>query len=374
MIGTDRNMRQAEVRPRTRLKVVDTDVHHYINTPADLYPYLPAIYRERLAEYGPLPIGSFYFHNGGYRGRRVDTVRHHEGGGSAVPVAQVQADLLDGCGIDIAILSGSSVYGASAMPDVDYGAALCRAFNEFTLEHWLTADSRFRYLMAITTQDATLAAQEIDRFGSHPNVVGVLMPCGAQRPFGNRAYDPIYEACVRHNLVPTLHFGYEGMGINGPPTPIGFPSYYIETRLARPSFYQTHLASLIFEGTFEKFPTLKVAMIESGFAWVPAYLWRMDSDWKGLRHQVPWVKRLPSEYVKEHVRFNTQPIDEPEHEEDLQRVIEWMDGAQTLMFGSDYPHWDFDDPAQTLTRLSPELRQRVFFDNASETFGLTEGK
>jgi predicted TIM-barrel fold metal-dependent hydrolase len=144
----------------------------------------------------------------------------------------------------------------------------------------------------------------------------------------------------------------------------------VEARQARPSFYQAHISSFVFEGVFERYPMLKVAALEGGFAWVPSYLWRMDADWKGLRPQTPWVKRPPSEYVLEHVRFASQPADEPDPPEALGSILEWMHAEQTLMFASDYPHWDWDDPAQTFARLDDTLRTRIMSDNARETFGL----
>ena len=45
-----------------------------------------------------------------------------------------------------------------------------------------------------------------------------------------------------------------------------------------------------------------------------------------------------------------------------------MDGKNTLMFASDYPHWDWDDPRNTLTQVQGDLRQRIFVENALETF------
>ncbi|HEV7217003.1 MAG TPA: amidohydrolase family protein, partial [Chloroflexota bacterium] len=308
-----------------QLRVIDTDVHHGIRTTAELHPYLSQTYKERLAEYG-FGGGGLYAHNGGRKGYRLDSLDDDSPPGVsvvAVNVEKTRRDLLDAAGIDIAILTGASVYGACTMPDLDYGSAICRAFNDFTIEHWLPADSRFRYAISIGHQDPDGAAKEIDRIGDHPAIVAVAMPCGAPRPFGQRFYHPIYEACARHNLVVALHFNGEGIGVNPPLTAAGYPSYYVEGRQARPSFYQAHLASFIFEGAFERFPTLKVAMLEGGFAWVPAYQWKMDADWKGLRHQTPWVKRLPSEYIREHVRFASQPMDEPDDPEAIPLLIKW---------------------------------------------------
>ncbi len=354
-----------------RLATIDTDIHHGIRNKTDLFPYLSRVYADRYDEYGAGGGGNLYAYNGGVRGYRADVVDGQSPGGlgaAATNIDMTISDLMDGCGIDIGMLTGSSMYGAAAMPDLDYSSALVRAFNDFTIEHWLARDSRFRYSMGICPQDPPQAAAEIDRIGGHPGIVAVILPCGAPRAFGQRFYHPIFEACERNNLTVALHFATEGTGVNPPPTSAGYPSYYVEARQARPAYYQAHLASMVFEGWFDRFPTLKVAMLEGGFAWVPPFIWKMDQDWKGLRYQVPWVKRVPSELVKERVRFATQPLEEPDPPEAIHQLVEWMDGKNTLMFASDYPHWDWDDPRGTLTQLDPALRRRIFVENALDAF------
>jgi len=364
---------QAEDGSATQLSIIDTDVHHGVRDKKLLSPYLPKIYQERLQDYGFGGGGGLYANNGGYQGRRVDAYDPQDPGDTGTQITNVEKcrnQLLDGCGIDLAILTGGSAAGASSMTDLDYASAICRAFNDYTLEHWLARDRRFRFCMCICTQDPSGAVEEIDRIGDQPAIVGIMMPCGAPRPFGHRFYHPIYEACVRHGLTVALHFGGEGGGVNPPPSAAGYASYYAEARQMRPSFYQAHLASYIFEGVFERFPALKVAMLEGGFGWVPTFRWRMDADWKGLRHQTPWVKRLPSEYIFDHVRFGSQPIEDPDRPEALEHIVAWMNGERTLIYSSDYPHWDWDDPAQSFTSLAPALRQRIMVDNARETFNL----
>lgn len=362
---------------RPKFEIVDSDVHHGFRQNDDLYPYLSSVYRERLAEYGGVSavIGTGHgLYNGGAFGRRVDLLDPKDPGDrgtAAMNRDTLRHNLLDTSGVDLAILTGAQLYGASTMTDQTYANALCRAFNDYTLEHWVGADSRFRAAINVCSQDPQGAAAEIDRIGDNPAVVGIVMPCGSIRPYGHRSYHAIYEACARHDLAVCLHFGGEGSGINPAPTAAGYPSYYIEARQARPSYYQVHLSSFVFEGVFEKFPTLRVVMLESGFGWVAPYVWRMDTDWKGLRHQTPWVKRLPSEYVWEHVRFCCQPVDEPATGDvrgDTRRLIDWMHGERTLLFSSDYPHWDWEDPQQTLTSLPTALRRRIMGGNARETY------
>jgi predicted TIM-barrel fold metal-dependent hydrolase len=355
--------------------VIDTDVHHGMPANTSLIPYLSQTYGERVRDYGFGGGGISYAANGGIKGYRADAINDvvtpaGGGGVAATNCDFLRTQLLDEAGVDIAILTGAQMYGASSVLDLDYASALCRAYNDFSMEHWVAKDERFRYTLAICSQDPAGAVAEIERLGPHPQVVGVILPCGAPKPYGHRFYHPIWEACERHGLAISLHFGSEGAGINGTPTAAGYPTYYIESRLARPTFYMVHVASFIFEGVFIKYPTLKVAMLEGGFAWVPPLMWRMDLDWKGLRHQTPWIDRLPSEILREHIRFASQPMEEPENPKDLDRIIDWMHGDETLMFASDYPHWDWDDPAMTFVGMDPARRNRIFALNAAETFGI----
>jgi predicted TIM-barrel fold metal-dependent hydrolase len=362
------------VKPR-KLTIVDTDVHHNYKHKSELFPYLTKFNAERFGDYGFGVDVNFAF-NGGSRGRRVDVIDENNPpppdlGPAAFDVEDTRKRLLDGCGIDLAILTGGPGQIASAMTDLDYATALCQAFNDYSLEHWIAKDSRFRLALHINSQDPAGAVAEIDRLGSHPAVCAIMLGCGAPRPFGHRFYHPIYEACVRNGLAVAMHFGAEGAGINPPPSAAGFPSYYIEGRQLRSSFYLVHVVSFIFEGVFEKFPTLKIGILEAGFAWLAPMMWKMDLDWKGLRRQTPWVKKLPSEYLKDHIRFATQPMEEPDDPNALKQVIEWIEGSRTLMFATDYPHWDWDDPAMTLAGYPEDFRRRVFAENAIDTFGLT---
>ncbi|HEY6431753.1 MAG TPA: amidohydrolase family protein, partial [Acetobacteraceae bacterium] len=79
-------------------------------------------------------------------------------------------------------------------------------------------------------------------------------------------------------------------------------------------------------------------------------------------------KRLPSEYLREHVWLTTQPMEEPEPWTHLLDIIEWI-GWDRLLFATDYPHWDYDSPAQCLPLpISREQRSRLFHDNARALF------
>ena len=268
------------------------------------------------------------------------------------------------------LLTGASLYRAVGLPDLDYATALCRAFNDYTLEHWVAKDPRFRMTIAVPVNAPREAAAEIERVGPHPAAASVMMPAGARDPFGHRFYDPIHAAAAEQGLPIVTHFGGEGLGLSNAPTAAGFPSYYLETRMARPQIAQAHVASLICEGVFERYPTLKWLFIEVDTWWLPGMMWHFDADWKALREYTPWVKRLPSEYLREHIRLGTQPLAAPPGKRDLAVLLEWMHAAETLVYASDFPHWDWDEPKSTLARFPEALRAPIFGDNARELFSL----
>ncbi|NHN32701.1 amidohydrolase family protein [Paenibacillus agricola] len=202
---------------------------------------------------------------------------------------------------------------AGTLPDPNYAAALCSAYNDYTKEHWLDKDDRLRGSINIPKQHPGLAVKEIDRLASVPGhrFVQVLVPGGAEKPYGNLMYEPIFEACAHHGLVFTIHIGNEGQGINPPPTGAGHVTYYIESRASRTQVMMAHMVSLIVSGVFERYPSLKVVMQESGVMWVAPYLWKLDQDWKGLRFQTLWVKKPPSEYFRSNMYVSSQPLELP---------------------------------------------------------------
>ena len=360
-------------QPRTDLAIIDCDVHHSLAKQDDLIPYLPRVYQERVKDQGFLLPGSGYY-NSPKRATRSDLADGCDATMADIKrgsdLEQMREHHLDLWNVDYAILTGGSMYSASLIPDPDHAAALCRAFNDWTLETWVARDKRFKMTLAVTVSDPRLAIQEIDRLGHNPDVVGIMLPTGARMPYGNRFYHPIWEACERHRLAVCVHPGAEGAGMAGPPTGVGYPTYYLETRLARPQMAMAHCASMICEGVFERFPSLKLAVVEVDQFWVPGFMWHLDADWKSLREQTPWVRRLPSEYFREHIRIGSQPLEEPERPEDLINLLEAMHADETLIYCSDWPHWDWDDPATTFPRLPERLHRRIFAENAREMFGL----
>jgi predicted TIM-barrel fold metal-dependent hydrolase len=347
---------------------IDTDVHNAINNPRDLLPYLPKAWHAQWLGQGIGVPGLYYSPigvmrkdakppNGGQPGGDPDyLIKHH----------------LDKYAIDYAILTGSGVLGISLHVDPDYANAVVSAYNDWLAEHWLKVSSRFKGSILINASDPVYAAKEIDRMAAHPDMVQVIMASGARMPYGQRFYHPIYEVCERNGLPIAVHPGTEGRGFAGQPTPSGYPTRYLEWHNILPTNYMTHVNSLVCEGVFEKFPKLMFVAIEGGICWLPHLMWRMDKNYKALRDSVPWLKRLPSEYIKSHIRLTTQPIEEPDKPEHLVQMFEMCGAEDIVMFSTDYPHWDFDNPKVVLNVLPKPMRQKIMAQNAIELYGLHE--
>jgi predicted TIM-barrel fold metal-dependent hydrolase len=134
--------------------------------------------------------------------------------------------------------------------------------------------------------------------------------------------------------------------------------------------FQSQMISLVCEGVFERFPNLRVVTMEGGIAWIPSLMWRMDKHYRRLRDEVPHLKRLPSEYIREHMYITTQPIEEPDNPKHLLQTIEHLD-SEKLMFSTDYPHWDADDPNRAFpVKLPPDLKRKIFSENARKLYQL----
>ena len=172
-------------------RIVDVDVHHSYKEKRELIPYLPDEYADRFLGGEQISIGGRqYGNNGGFRGVRADLRDEPNDAedpmliNSGAGIDEVREKLLDECGIDVALLTGfSKLYAASANPDTAYGNALCRAFNDYTIENWLEVDDRFRYALLVNHSDPLQAAAEIRRIGDHPRIVAVMMAPSATYPF-----------------------------------------------------------------------------------------------------------------------------------------------------------------------------------------------
>ncbi|HQT79957.1 MAG TPA: amidohydrolase family protein [Rhodopila sp.] len=340
---------------------IDCDIHPAVPNLKALHPYLSDHWRDIVIQRGVHELNSIAYPANSPLTARPDW---------RVPGAKPGADLdllrqhaLDPFGTSIAI--ANCLYGVQLLFSEDMGAGIARALNDWMAAEWLDKEPRLRASIVVPAQSPELAVDEINRVAPDTRFVQVLMLVMNDMPLGKRHYWPIYAAAQKHGLPVGIH---AGSAYRHPVTSVGWPSYYTEDYAAQAAGFQQALSSLICEGVFTKFPDLKVVLLESGFTWLPAHLWRLTKFWRGLRMEIPWVDRAPAEIVKSNVRLTIQPCDGPPSEAMFQKLMEHMDSDELLLFSTDYPHWQFDGEDVLPAGLSRSMVRKIMIDNPRATY------
>jgi predicted TIM-barrel fold metal-dependent hydrolase len=346
--------------------VIDVDVHAVVPSLDAIRPYLDAPWLQYIDERGwGGPLNDLVYPKGLATTARPEW-RPGDGSEPASRAALVREHILEPWRPDYAIVNCTWPIDGGP-PDVS--AALARAVNDWLVAEWLDQDERLRASIVLPSRvDPAALAAEVDRVGDHPGFVQVLLPVRSGVPWGRRLFYPLFDAIVGHDLVAGIHWG--GLNDGNPASPLGWPSWRAEEYSVEVQVFQTQLINLVAEGAFQRYPTLRVAMLESGFAWVPMWLWDHDRNWKGLHREIPWVDRSPFELVREHVRFSTAPVEAPSAEE-LAPVIGWLGSEQLLMFATDYPHLHDEDLSVLLDALPESARGKVMAENARTWYRLS---
>jgi hypothetical protein len=194
-------------------------------------------------------------------------------------------------------------------------------------------------------------------------MVGGLLPgAGLPRPYGDSAFDPLYDAAQSLDTMLAIHGApRQGLGpdyINAD-NGLGFV-------LAHPLSQIIHFTSMIFDRTFERFPNLKIAFLEAGCSWVPYFIERIDRRAKDMLG-----RRLATEQVRDHPIYFHAELDEAA----LPYVVSVV-GDDRLLYASDYPH---DEPPEIEERLEAFLRrddlsrstkQKILCDNIKAIYGM----
>lgn len=348
----------------TRPTRIDADLHNVVPHIYALFPYLPDHWREHISQsLFKGAVDSSYPRNAPTTARPGSVPSNGVAGSD---LGALQSQVLDPLETEYAILC--CTYAIDSLHHPDAALALARAVNDWQIAEWLEKDPRLRASIVVPSQLPALAAEEIDRVGDHPGFVQVSLPVRSHHPYGSRLYHPLWAAIARHQLVTGIHFG----GAPGnPPTASGWPSYYLEEYVGMAQVFQSQVVSIISEGVFDLFPNIRVALLESGFTWLPPFMWRFDKEWKNLRRLVPWVKRAPSAYLREHVRVSIQPLDAPPDPAQLLQIVDQIGSEGMLLYASDYPHLHaFDAEDTLLARLPESFAQKIRSENARALYDL----
>lgn len=355
----------AGVDARAKLTRIDIDTHDSM-VPADLYPYLPSRWRRYIDMIGLRQQSMFGLIVGAHpHAARADAwspAGHAPGTDPEFFCEQLFGGDPNVVALLNPVAAQSSMWYGPGSP-AELIREVQRAGNDFQRDKWLDFDSRIRGSVVVPYEDSKASVREIERLAPDDRFLHVLLPFRTEIPMGQERYWDIYEAAAAHDLPIAMHPAAQHTH-----TGSGWPSFYFENHAGFPASLWTQVASMVFEGVFDRFPNLQIVFVEGGFSWMPPLMWRLDRAWKQLREEVSHLEMAPSDYIRKHFWYTTQPIDEPEQNKHFPQLWDQLTEAgiaDKIMFSSDYPHWDFDDPNFAIPRtLSDSTRRGIFVDNA----------
>jgi predicted TIM-barrel fold metal-dependent hydrolase len=358
-------------------RIIDGCLHHHWAAQQDVMQYMSRGWQEYLNQSVNVPGGSgmplpilplfpYYRPDGD---KLPGTAPAAGPPGSDFELLREQA--LDAAAVERAVLSHDQGMFAPCVPNPHLARAVVSAINRWTAEHWLGRDDRLYALALVPTQTPEDAVAEIRRVANDPRIVGILISAnGLSKTFGHPIYHPIYQAAAEHDLPIVIHVGGEAPSEVLSHTAAGGPlGTYGEYAIFRPQPLMTHVVSMIIQGVFEKHPNLKLLLMGGGVAWLPALLWRFDTEYRAYRREAPWIKRMPSEIFRDHVRISTYPLDVSPDPSQLVAALNTVEQVEDmLVFASGYPDWDADTPGDVADRIPSAWHEKVFHQNALDLF------
>ncbi len=275
--------------------------------------------------------------------------------------ASSRLDSLDEFGIDAAVLfpNYGLLWEKRLASDRDAQRANARAYNRFVAERCSDGGGRLFGVAHVLLHDPAWAVEEIRRVRAEGIRLAMIAPAPVDgKPLSHADFDPVWGACSDEGVAPVFHVSEfespidpawrEGERDDGEQL---FDSIFLYLAPA------VVLANLILHGVLERFPSLRIGVVELTASWVPSFLLHLDgaSDFYAQRHGEPF-RRLgarPSEYFLRQVRVAALPYEMPN------RLVPKV-GDNTFMVGSDWPHAEgVADPMGAAKRAASGLSERA---------------
>ncbi len=273
-------------------------------------------------------------------------------------------------GIDAEIMFPNKGLSVWATTDADFGAAQCRVWNDWAWELYGPYNDFMSPIAAIMTADVNMAIEEIKRVAKL-GFRGINLPCkpifgahDARHPNYNMSiYDPMWAVIQDCDITMTFHIS-TGRDPRAARKDGGAIINYTAHALS-PTVEP--MACLCASGVLERFPKLRFAGIECGIGWIPWMLEAMDEA--ARKHHMwayPKLKKLPSEYFREHgaASFQDDPVGLD--------VAEKYNLVDNYLWANDYPHHEGSWPhsAESIERQMGHLKD----ENRAKILGLNSAK
>jgi predicted TIM-barrel fold metal-dependent hydrolase len=269
-------------------------------------------------------------------------------------------------GLELTVLYPTTLLGYSAIDDPDFLVAVTRAYNTYVYEDWLKVSPRFRAVALMPLRDVEESIKELRRTITELGFCGAFLPAVGFGLLGDRRLHPLYAEAERLGCLIAVHGGHATA------ESMRYTKFIHRHTIGFPVSNMMQMMHMTYEGAFECFPALRVAYLEAGCSWVPYLLNRMDEEWeKRGAEEAPLCKQKPSAYIKSaRVFVHAEP-----GEDLLPQTLEIL-GDQSLVYASDWPHWDHEYPesiAQLWRRedLTEAQKRGILADNARAMYGLS---
>ena len=268
--------------------------------------------------------------------------------------------------IATAVMYPTSGLGIGRIREPGYQRSLCRAYNEFIADY-CKASPRLKAVANLPVNDPVAAVEELRHAVTELGLVGGMLAAqGHGKNFGTPEYFPLYEEAQKLNTPLAIH----AFGGDEPGSEI-FDQFISIHTTGHPFPVLRQLTGMVYAGIPELFPDLKLGFLEIGCGWIPYWTDRMDEEWeKRGAVEAPECKQEPSHYItSKNLFYGCEP-----DEKTIGHVVGEI-GSETIMYASDYPHWDMSWPDSgsliwERTDLSPEAKQNILGNNARRFYGL----
>jgi uncharacterized protein len=299
-------------------------------------------------------------------------IRHQAGLAETVHEADVHRDVtlvrraMESMSIDIQVVFPQPMLEIGLHPNPAVASQVLMAYNSWFTETVLPADGRIKSMLALPFDDPEASLQTIRRYADHPGVIGFLVT--SQRRVGvyRNEYMRVYAELQERGMPLGFHAG-PNQNDSMTATMNRFLSAHAMSFV---TCNMTHLTNWVINGLGERFPHLKVIWIESGLAWLPFMMQRLDHEYQLRQSDAPLLKKMPSDYMRD-MYYTTQPLEATDLDL-LESTFRAIDAENTLLFSSDWPHWDFDTPGRIMTIpfLSEKAKRKILGENARSVFDL----
>jgi predicted TIM-barrel fold metal-dependent hydrolase len=273
---------------------------------------------------------------------------------------------MDSMGIKMQVVFPQPMLEMGLHPEPDIVTAMTFAYNRWFTKTILPREKRVKTLLCLPFHDPEASLKMIKEFGETPGVVGFMITSQRHAGVHKNMFMRIYRELEERGLPLAFHAG-PTWGDTMTSTMNRFLSVHAMSFV---TCNMMHMTNWIVNGLPERFPKLKVIWIESGLAWVPFMMQRLDHEYLMRQSDAPLLKRLPSEYIQD-MFFTSQPL-EVTMPHMLEATFKAVNADTQLMYSSDWPHWDFDVPARIagLPFLDEQAKRNILGESARKLFRL----